>query len=192
MSPARSNARPLLFSTSHATPHLLPTFCPIAAIDRSFLPSISSPSRFPSSPSNPSLQLQADRPATRRPTPPGLAASKIVNATPRALPARHLAVGAVELKWIFALDQNRNRIKFIFFRTPSCCCFRLRPAVLHQILPFPSPPRISLAPAVVLHSTLPTFWIPTRSPTFSPMTPCSLSPARTMIRCVPSVSFLIP
>jgi len=138
MLPARPNARPLLVSTSHATPCLLLTYFPITTINRSLSPSIFFSFKYPSSPSNPSLQVQADRPATRRPMPLMLTTSKIVNATPRALPVRHLAVGAVGLKRIFIMDQNCYKTKFIFFRTPSCYRFRLRPAAFISDLHFSS------------------------------------------------------
>jgi len=136
MSPAHPNARPLLVSTSHATPCLLLTYFPIATIDRSLSPSIFFSFKYPSSPSNPSLQVQADRPATHRPMPLMLTASKIVNATSCALPVRHLAIGAVGLKCIFVMDQNCYKTKFIFFCMPSCYHFHLRSATFIRILSF--------------------------------------------------------
>jgi len=138
MSPACPNACPLLVSTSHATPRLLLTYFPIATIDRSLSPSIFFSFKYPSLPSNPSLQVQADRPVTCRLMPLMLTALKIVNVTPRALPVRHLAVGAVGLKRIFVMDQNCYKTKFIFFRTPSCYCFHLRPAAFISDLHFSS------------------------------------------------------
>jgi len=116
-------------------PRLL-TYFPIATIDRSLSPSIFFSFKYPLSPSNPSLQVQADRPATHWPMPLMLTTSKIVNAMPRALPVRHLAVGAVGLKHIFVMDQNCYKTKFIFFHTPSCYRFHLRSAAFIRILSF--------------------------------------------------------
>jgi len=120
-----------------------------------FSPQYPSPFKSPLSPSNPSLQVQADCPATCQPMPLMLTASKIVNATPCALPVQHLAVGAVRLKCIFAMDQNCYRTKFIFFRMPSCYCFRLRPATFISDLHFSSSTSYSTCARCCTSSTLP-------------------------------------
>jgi len=101
-----------------------------------FPPQYPSPFKSLSLPSNPSLQVQADRPVTHRPTPLMLTTLKIINAIPCTLPVRHFTVGAVGLKHIFVMDQNCYKTKFIFFRMPSCYCFCLRPATFIRILSF--------------------------------------------------------
>ena len=120
-----------------------------------FPPQYPSPFKSPLLPSNPSLQVQVDRPATRRPMPLMLTVSKIVNATPCALPVRHLTVGAVGLKCIFVMDQNCYKTKFIFFHMPSCYRFHLRPATFISDLHFSSSASYLTCARCCASSTLP-------------------------------------